>query len=267
MKNEFKNTMDFIKSTSITDGGFISKSGNLLGGNKGKLRSRVNGTTITLARAMFFYHHGAFPTKVKYLDSNERNINIDNLGTCKWLEDKIQMAKAWNKRKIAGGNRYDNGGLNTVYCNSMSEAQKFKAKKVQTKYLQKCFSEVLLEDKFIWDADVWIRRDGVNFLTNAFNSIGELKRFSADTVVTDLSNPIEEQVDDKVIWDEAGKKEYSKRTILVPFSKVNLKEQFSSLGINYTKLSNSRLEDGSNALRMDDSTAYIANDRKVEVYR
>lgn len=267
ISKEYTNTMQFLKNASVIDGGFISRHGNLLGGAKGRLRVNINGTSLILARVMFFYHHGAFPTKIKYRDGNERNININNLGTCKWLEEKIQMAKDWNGRILAGGNRYNNDSLNKVYHNELSECQKFKQREIETTYEEKFFGDIFFGDLFKWKGTIYKKIEPLNYTANAINEDDVSICLPDNLMVLDISNPIEKEVEAKITPEEAGKHIHSKSTYLIKFKKVKLKEEFTTRGDFYIKQSHERLPDGSNATRMDGSTAYMSDDRKVEVYR
>lgn len=325
MSKEYNNTMDFIKTSYVIDGGFISKYGNLIGGNKGKLRYRINNTLLTLSRVMFYYHYGIFPTKIKYRDGNERNINIENLSTCEWIERKISMS-----RKMSAGNRYADGGLNRCLYNGPWKEHTYSEVDKTEVYENKEFSEIFIGSTFAFGGKIWKKEVTVNFLTNAISTDGDKEDFKDELMVIDLeSTTVKEttkvsmrkpvtydayfthldigekfswgmldykKLNDKIdrnnairLYDsiktcikpmtkiqvivpedkdwEAKASKYGKDIVLTTFKKTKVGEQFSSHSTTYTKTSLTRLEDGSNAVRLDGSTAFIADNRKVEIYR
>ena len=128
-------------------------------------------------------------------------------------------------------------------------------------YKSKPFGEVFIGDIFQFNSVLYDKIDS----DLAADLCGRELEIDDDCVVLDLSSPIEEAL--KIEALDAGKHEWSGDRLIIAFSEARVNEEFSSLGVSYLKKSNERLENGSNSIRLDGSTVYIAEDRKVEVYR
>jgi len=135
-------------------------------------------------------------------------------------------------------------------------------------YKPKPFHEILIGDLFWKNKSVWRREDGINFLTNAVSTDGIKFLFDMDDEVIDITNQIEEERPrTKMDHLNAGALEHNAMCEFTTFGDIPVNRQFSSLSTSYIKTSLTRLKDGSNAVRLDDSTVFIADNRKVEIYR
>ncbi len=132
-------------------------------------------------------------------------------------------------------------------------------------YKTKPFNEIFIGDLFSYGGCIWKRVEGINFLHNAQSTDGITCCIDDDEIVTDINDPIKPRVKRDHLG--AGDLEYNAMCEFTVFSKLPVNKQFSSLATTYTKTSLTRLEDGSNAVRLDGSTAFIADNRKVEIYR